>query len=235
MISQLFRGKANVFEFSLIWFIDSISKQDQFICIRVFLFLTIVRFLAFSLYLVKVVLTPYLYDLSHRFQTILTILSTDLFSLLPSFSLLPLFFPHSPTSHPSLTTFERLDKNKELVVNVILAYTLSTVAGALLGFVAERVGGYKAFVGQVYEVLVPSILSADSLTTSEMMRVRLFSSYFSLLSFLLTRTLLSLASTCFRSFTSFSSTITITNALSPRSFLYELVSRNPILYRSPFH
>lgn len=72
---------------------------------------------------------------------------------------------------PFTTTPQRRLANRELLVNTILAITFATVAGALLTRGLEILGGYSFVEIFVYEVKVPSILSADSMTTSQMMKV----------------------------------------------------------------
>lgn len=97
--------------------------------------------------------------------------ATDIVSLAAAFTLLPTLLPHSLPTRPSVTAFQRIEENRELIVNIILAYTLATVVGAFTSFTIERLGGYKFVEKFVYEISVPSILSAETMTTSEMMKV----------------------------------------------------------------
>lgn len=104
-------------------------------------------------------------------ETIATVFATDIVSLAAAFRLLPTLLPHSLPTRPSVTAFQRIEENRELLVNIILAYTLATVAGAFTSYTIERFGGYKFVEKFVYEISVPSILSAETMTTSEMMKV----------------------------------------------------------------
>ncbi|KAK4695292.1 hypothetical protein P7C70_g8576, partial [Phenoliferia sp. Uapishka_3] len=116
-----------------------------------------------------------LYSFEHSYfllstSTIATLLLTDIVSLSSAFALLPTLLPHPPTAHPSATGWRRIVRNPQLLINIALAAGLATTVAATYTYAMERVGGMEWVKERVFDVKVPSYLSQDTLTPSEMMQ-----------------------------------------------------------------
>lgn len=126
----------------------------------------------------------------NRSATVSTLLISDVVSFGAAAAILPLMMPHSVTSHRVLSSLQKISRDRELGINVLLAgqsrdtfvrldrtdsagsmtVTLATFLGALSTFVLERMGGTEFVKSSVYELSVPSILASDALTPSEILK-----------------------------------------------------------------
>lgn len=104
-------------------------------------------------------------------ETVSVIFFIDVLSLTAAFTLLPTLLPHSVSSRPTPSAWKRMERNPELVINIVIAFFLSVVLGALTAFVAERVGGTEFVKANAYDLEVPAVYAADTMTTAQMMAV----------------------------------------------------------------
>ena len=79
--------------------------------------------------------------------------------------------PHSIDSRPTFSAWARLHQNPELVVNLLLALGLATFTGATGAYITERVGGQNFIKSQTFDLSVPAVYAADTMTTAQMMAV----------------------------------------------------------------
>lgn len=64
-----------------------------------------------------------------------------------------------------------MSANPELVINIVIATLFSVVLGALSAFITERLGGQDFIKSQAYDLEVPAVYAADTMTTAQMMAV----------------------------------------------------------------
>ncbi|KAM0787292.1 hypothetical protein ACM66B_006525 [Microbotryomycetes sp. NB124-2] len=116
-----------------------------------------------------------LYTLEHTYfllnaKTTSALFAIDVATFAVTLSLLPRLLPHSITARPTLSVSERLRQSPELVLNIVIAFGLGTCLSATLGFVGERLGGQQLVKLQTFDLEVPAVYAADTMTTSQMMQ-----------------------------------------------------------------
>ncbi|KAK4053282.1 hypothetical protein OIO90_003894 [Microbotryomycetes sp. JL221] len=115
-----------------------------------------------------------LYTMEHSYflldkRTSFAIFAIDIVTYVVAFSLLPRLLPHAISSRPTLSTFDRIRQQPELVMNAVIAFGLGTCLSALMGFVVERIGGQALVKHEAFDLTVPAVYAADTMTTSQMM------------------------------------------------------------------
>ncbi|KAK4048957.1 hypothetical protein OIV83_004513 [Microbotryomycetes sp. JL201] len=115
-----------------------------------------------------------LYTLEHAYfllkaKTTFSIFAIDVLTTSITLALLPRFLPHSVTAKPQLSLQERLRRSPQLLLDLVIAFGLGTCLSATVGFVAERLGGQELVKLQAFDLEVPAVYAAETMTASRMM------------------------------------------------------------------